>query len=247
MTVLGVFGVLASCLAVAASSPIKLTLSKSLNELMTEIRFEEREPEQPVSISRILILGDRVRMDYGQDEAGFILFDGRAHVVWHVSPSDRRLTGVVAGMVGKVWAQDWNLSQEQAPSEQGVLVQVRLNGMFCSEFKAAPMLHSEARLLGDFRRLLAANQAKAWLETPEEKRQPCALALDVQAAGVEYSHGFPLAIRYWDGRSRVYQSHAYLRARPALFELPAGYARVVVSGVDQGNARSRQPSASQER
>ena len=97
-----------------------------------------------------------------------------------------------------------------------------------------------ANLLADFRRMLAANQANAWQATPDDMRQPCSLALDVQAAGVEYSQGLPLAVRYWDGRSRVYQGHARLPARPELFELPAGYSRFVI-GADQGKAERRQP------
>ena len=232
----GVLGLIVSGLASGASNSVNLALSRSLNVFMTEIRYEDREPEQSAYVSRILILGDRMRMDYGQDDQGFILFDRGAKKVWHVAPSERRLTGIAAGTVKDVWPKEWKLSQEATPSEKGVLTQLRLNGALCVEFKSAPLLKSEARLLGDFRRMLAANQASAWLGTPDDIRQPCSLALDVRAAGIEYSRGLPLAIRYWDGRSRVYLGHDKRSPRPELFELPDGYARFVVGGADQGKA-----------
>lgn len=243
---MGGFGLLASSLVWAAPGSVSLTMSKTVTDFMTEIRYEDREPEQPAYISRILFQGDRMRMDYGQDNEGFILFDRPAKMVWHVSPGERRLTGIAAGTVKDAWPKDWKLTQEQMPSEKGVLTQVRLNGALCVEFKSAPLLKNEARLLGDFRRLLAANQANAWLGTPEDLRQPCSLAIDVHDAGIEYSRGLPLAVRYWDGRSRVYQGHDKRPARPELFELPAGYSRFVIGG-DQGKAERRQPRSSQTR
>jgi len=248
---LGILG-LAAPWALAAPSPLKLTLSRSLSPLMSEIRYADREPEEAAYVSRILVLGEKMRMDYGKDDAGFVLFDRAARMVWHVSPGDRRLSGIAAGKVGDVWPPDWKLARDEMPSEQGVLSQVRLNDVLCVEFKSAPMLFHEATLLADFRRLLAANQAKAWRETPPEARKPCALALDVHAAGIEYSQGLPLAIRYWDGRTRVHLGHATLPPRPELFELPAGYTRFVVGGPEQArtrqeNSSKRQPAASQAR
>ena len=45
---------------------------------MSEIRYQDQEPEQPAYTSRILILGERMRMDYGRDDEDFILYDRRA-------------------------------------------------------------------------------------------------------------------------------------------------------------------------
>lgn len=123
-----------------------------------------------------------------------------------------------------------------------------MNGRTCVEFKSAPMLSREARLLEDFRRSLAGNQSAAWAATPEALREPCALAVDVQAAGVEYSQGLALGIRYWDGRSRVYQGHLLRGAEPDLFELPVGYSRTLIGKPQAGPTGKpigRQPSPSQ--
>jgi len=199
---------------------------------MTEIRYLDQEPEQSAYTSRVLVLGERLRMDYGRDDENFILFDRRAGMVWLVAHDERRLTGIPAQPMKKVvetaaWPKGWTLSQERQASGANTLFQVRLNDQLCVEFKNAPILKGETRMLRDFRRALAGNQANAWNGTPESLRQPCSLVLDVRQAGLEYQQGLPLAIRYWDGRSRAYQSHASRAAQPALFELPATYQRFV--------------------
>lgn len=200
---------------------------------MTEIRYLDQEPEQPAYTSRILVLGERLRMDYGRDDEDFILFDRSTRMVWLVAHGERSLTGIPAQPMKKVvntaaWPKGWRLSQERQASGDNALSQVRLNDQLCVEFKNAPILKDEARLLRDFRRALAGNQADAWNGTPGALRQPCSLVLDVHQAGLEYQQGLPLAIHYWDGRSRVYQSHSTRAAQPALFELPAGYQRFVL-------------------
>ncbi len=231
----------------AASDFLRLRLATALAETMTEIRYADREPEQEKITSRILFLGEKMRMDYGRDDQGYVLFDRAIKTVWHVSPQDQRLTGIRFAKIPKVWPPNWHLTQDAMPSENSVLSQVRVNGMLCVEYKHAAMLSKEATFIAEFRRNIAANQARLWIETPDALRQPCVLALDVQAAGVEYSQGLPLALRYWDGRNRVYQGHSMLAARPELFELPAHYLRVVLGVKDQETESRRQPRSSQVR
>ncbi len=211
---------------------------------MSEIRYEEKEPDQPVYVSRILILGDRLRMDYGRDDEDYILYDRRENMTWHVSREGKRLMGIVSHPPKSAWPKSWKLTQEKVPSGPNELTQIRVDGKLCVEFKSAPILRAEASLLRDFRKALAGNQSVSWLATPEELRDPCNLAIDIKEAGVEYRQGLPIAVRYWDGRSRVYQSHRALAARPELFEIPGDYERFMV-GEPQAKARARQPSASQ--
>ncbi|MDD5389877.1 MAG: hypothetical protein PHD37_11055 [Gallionellaceae bacterium] len=200
---------------------------------MTEIRYQDQERDQSAYTSRILVLGERLRMDYGHDDEDFILYDRHAGMVWLVAHGERRLTGIPARPMKTVvaavaWPQDWRLAQERQASHANALFQVRLNDQLCVEFKSAPILKAEARLLRDFRRALAGNQADTWNGTPEALRQPCTLVVDVRLAGLEYQQGLPLAIRYWDGRGRVYQRHALRTAQPELFELPSAYQRFVL-------------------
>jgi hypothetical protein len=232
----------------AATVPLKLKLAHRLDQMMTELRFTDRESEQPSMVSRILVLGERMRLDFGRDDQGFVLFDRSTREIWHVSPGDQRVSRAgfdkSAGKPADVWPKGWRLTQDEMASDAGVLVQIRLNDVLCAEFKSAPMLMHETALLADFRRALAARQAAVWLDTPLDQRQPCALALDMHAPGIEYGRGLPLAIRYWDGRTRVYQGHKRLPARPELFELPAGYSRSPMGEEDQGKLDRRQPAAS---
>jgi len=213
---------------------------------MTEIDYLDQEPEQAAYVSRILVQGDLLRMDYGHDAEDFILYDRHAGRVWLVAHGERRITGIPALPMKQVatiaaWPQGWNISLERQSSGANALNQARLNDQLCAEFKSAPILKDETRMLRDFRRALAGNQAVAWNGTPQGLRQPCTLLLDVRQAGLEYQQGLPLAIRYWDGRSRVYQNHATRAAQPTLFELPAAYQRFVL-GAATGQ-QARQPTA----
>lgn len=240
-------GVSLSLAAHGEASLLTLKLSRSLSQPMTEIRFVDRERDQSELMSRYLLFGEKIRVDYGRDDQGFILFDRAKNTIWHVSPTDRRLTGFVPREVRDALPSDWKISRESMPSEGGALVQIRLNDTLCVEYKAMPMLKNESVLIADYRRALAARQARAWLATPESMRNPCSLVLDTQLAGVEFTQGFPLAARYWDGRTRMFQGHEQLPPRPELFELPKGYLRSMVGRDGHEKEMSRQPLASHSR
>lgn len=213
---------------------------------MTEIRYEEQEPTHPAMVNRILAWGDRLRLDYGEDEGDFVLYDGLAGITWHVSRQDRRLVGIVSTRAKYDWPKDWKMIQEKYPSGANVITRVHLNDRFCAEYKTAPMLLETARLMWALRQALAGNRARIWSQTPEDLRHPCALVVDVREAGIEYRDGMPLAVRYWDGRTRVYQGHESLPVRHELFALPEGYSRAWV-GTPQGKAKARQPLPLQRR
>lgn len=217
---------------------------------MTEIRYEEKEPGQPDYLNRILIFGERLRMDYGRDDEDFILYDRLERTAWHVARESRRLMGIVASPLTVAWPKSWKLAQEQLASGPNTLTVVRVNEQLCVEFKSAPILKEETRLLRDFRRDLAGKQAATWISTPEALREPCFLVIDIREAGIEYRQGLPLAVRYWDGRSRVYQGHLFREAKPELFELPADYSRFMLGERQvrpSEKATGKQPSAPQRR
>lgn len=188
-----------------------------------------------------------MRQDFGRDDQGFILYDHPARTVWHVSPHDQRLTGVEAGRLGKIWPDGWKIGKEDMPSEQGLLTQFRVNDTLCLEYKSASLLLREAVLLAAYKRALAANHARVWFETPDAMKQPCSLATDVELAGVEFGQGIPLAVRYWDGRSRVYQGYDKPPLRSELFELPTGFLRTMIRPGLQENETRRQPAVSHNR
>lgn len=216
--------------------------------LMTEVRYQDHDPDQAAYTSRILIYGDFLRMDYGRDEEDFILFDRHANKIWLIAHAERRLTEIVGGDAKKlIWPKAWSVKIVHQASGADTVSQLRVNDQLCAEYKVAPILGAEVKRLAEFRQALSANQYVSWQGTPEELRQACTLALEVLDAGIEYRNGLPLSIRYWDGRTRVYQSHERRPARPELFALPQGYERFVVGEPAQEKVRARQPASSQAR
>lgn len=192
----------------------------------TEILFEDTDPGEPPYLSRVLILGDKLRLDYGQDADNYSLYDRRAKRLYVVSHEVERITEIPAGKARLRLPKGWRLTLSKQAGGAEQHVQVKLNDKICLELKAVPGLLPEAsRLLGDLRRALAASQAAAWKVTPADLRDPCFLALDVVRAGIEYDYGLPLSLQYGDGRSRIYRSHAEREVADELFALPAKYQR----------------------
>ena len=211
---------------------------------MSEVLYQEKEADQSTYQNRILILGSRLRMDFGSDAEDYILFDRKAGMAWHVARESRRMVGIASYAPQYAWPKAWALEVEHFPAGDGNLTQVRLNAKLCAEFKSSARFREEAALLRDFRRALAGNHSTTWTATPEAYRHPCELAMDVREAGIEYRDGLPLAVRYWDGRSRVFQGQKSLPARPELFELPADFERLVIAA-PQLKPAAKQPRSSQ--
>lgn len=195
---------------------------------VTEILYDDREVDGTTYPSRVLILGERLRMDFGQDDDDFILYDRPARKVWLVARKERRITEIAAAPNRIRPPKGWRAQVDSLPSDGQRVGQARLNDKLCAEFKNAPLLPEAARLMADYRRALAGNQAAAWRATPVALRDGCAWVMDIQEAGVEYRHGLLLALRHANGRSRVYRGHASRDLPAGLFDLPANHVRVRV-------------------
>lgn len=195
---------------------------------MTEIRYEDSEPGLAPYLSRLLIHGDQLRLDYGRDGDDFILFNAAERRVYQVSPESRRILEIPAVPVSYDWPQDWRLRIEVGGSKANRSLRLELGGRTCMEVRSTDLLPRQMAVLAAFRAALAGNQARTWQATPEDVRDPCILAVEVREAGIEYRHGLPLLIRYDDGRQRRYLAHGALPLRPELFGLPEGYERFVL-------------------
>jgi hypothetical protein len=195
---------------------------------VTEILYEDRKADGSAYPSRVLMLGERLRMDFGRDEDDFILYDRQARMVWLVNRAQRRITEIPAAPNRLKPPKGWRIRLDSQPSDGQRLGQARLNDQLCAEYKNAPLLRDEARLMADYRRALAGSRAAAWTATPARQRDGCQWLMDIQEAGVEYRQGLLLALRHADGRSRVYRGHASRELPAEMFELPADHERTRV-------------------
>lgn len=189
---------------------------------MTEIVYQDTEPGEAPYLSRILAHGDKLRLDYGTDTEDYTIYDRKAGKIYVVAHDNQRITEIAASKKPVVLPKAWRVdAAETAPNTR----QLSVNGQLCLEVRASPLLPEASRLLVSLHKALASSQAATWLATPSDLRNPCDLVVDGARAGFEYEMGLPLSIRYADGRSRVYRSHAEREANPRLFELPADYKR----------------------
>lgn len=189
----------------------------------TEIVYEDRDPQQPAYTSRILILGEQMRMDYGQDTDDFILFDasqGNVQIVNHAS-------GNVIVIPAEGAPAGEQLAWREIAGDGGAgntrIVLAQPDERVCAEYRVAPLLGREMAVMRAFSQALSVNHGRAWSATPAELRDPCDWLLLVQEAGVEYRRGLPMYIGYATGGSRIYKNHVHRDISADLFQFPADY------------------------
>lgn len=194
-------------------------------------RMERRG--EPLSLERMLATTDYLRLDRGEGDSGFILFDRRERVIYSVDPAERTILEIDPPPLSRVIPADLNIELRNPPLADVPVVagvtpvhwQLWVNGESCREAILAPgLMPRVVTAYRDYLLLLAAQHAVALSAIPEELRDPCDNALNVYAPDVLWGKGLPL--RSWNGRDyrEVLTEFSPKRRVPeARFTLPKGY------------------------
>jgi len=196
--------------------------------------YRMERPGEPLSLERILATTDYLRLDRGEEDPGFILFDRRERVIYSVDPAERTILEIDPPPLSRVIPADLNIELRNPPLAADVPAvagvtpvhwQLWVNGESCREAILAPgLMPRVVTAYRDYLLLLAAQQAVALPAIPEEFRDPCDSALNVYAPDVLWGKGLPL--RLWDawGYREVLTEFTPKRRVPeASFILPEGY------------------------
>lgn len=187
--------------------------------------------------ARALISPAFMRLDYGPDDAGFVLFDRRAGVIYSVQDEDRRILEIKAPEAANTEAAkapvELRLSEDShtdmdAPSvagEQPVLTDYRVNGALCMQTVSVPGLLPEAvAAWREFAQLMAVQRVTTLANTPREFWQDCSLANDIYAPTRYLQHGLPIREDSRSGVSRELRGFDAKASLPEdVFTLPQGY------------------------
>lgn len=199
--------------------------------------YEEQEAGIDAYPVRILVVPGYLRMDDGQDDGDFLLFDRNNRRVFSINHEDRSILVIepVAPGTGPAPPPDLELGVQQIVDESTPLVAGKQPEMYrftaagetCLEAVVVPGLLPQAvQALSEYSRLLAERQQAMLENTPEEFRTPCFLSRHVHAAGRQLEQGLP--IQEWDSsgyRRQLTDFRDKVPVNPELFELPAGYNR----------------------
>jgi hypothetical protein len=212
--------------------------------------YRVESPGEPGSLRRMLATPDYLRLDMGEGDPGFVLFDRRERVIYSVDPGERNILEIDPPPLSREIPPDLSIELRnpplmEVPAVAGVTPvhwQLLANGDICREAILAPGLMPQVvTAYRDYLLLLAAQQAVSLPAVPEEFRGPCDSVLNVYAPDALWAKGLPL--RLWDGRGyqEVLTDFGSGRRVPAeRFALPEGYEHQPMGAGFQA-PRERQP------
>ena len=198
--------------------------------------YREWEPGAQPYVARVLVTPDYMRQDYGSGEtadAGFVLLDRRAGVIYSVQTSDRRILEVQAGGALPTPPDGLELTQQSRPQpdappvagQQPLFTAYLVDGKTCYRTVSVPGLLPDAvAAWSEFRRIMATQQAATLHHTPLAMRDTCQLVNDIYAPLRPLQQGLPIREHNPAGLSREltgYQSDQAVDE--GLFQLPDGY------------------------
>lgn len=193
--------------------------------------YEELEQGLPPSLHRYLVTEHYLRIDSGQADDDYILFDAAKKTIYSVNHEDQTLLTIAS----KAWQlPDLKFKRHQV-SEQledgprlfGKTVSTyRLfaNQELCTEIQLVPDLYIQSRaMFRDYQHVLSGQQVQTLFNTPEEMRSPCFLIDQVYNTGDYYDQGLPVQEWHSRGYARLLKDVQPLKVDEKLFSLPEKY------------------------
>lgn len=184
--------------------------------------------------SRLLVTPQYLRLDDGDDDGSFVLFDRQHAVVYSVTHSDGTVLEIPARPVtveSPIALNKTHLqvaTEEPLPAIGGKIPQqyrLSVNGELCYELVAvAGVLEDVVAALIAFRTVLAGENARILIDVPADMHDPCDLALNTYAPDWQLQFGLPIQERDTRGKGQLLLDFSTdYPAEARLFILPEGY------------------------
>jgi len=193
--------------------------------------YDEVEDIVGIQSMRYIINDQYLRIDAGQQDSDFILYDKQKKTVFSVNHEDR----TVLKIAYKPWKQPEfqfnvsvkNIVAKNAPEVFGKQVfdyQILADDMLCTQvFLVKDMYPDAMQILYDYQQLLSGQQVASLKNTPEELHTPCFLLDQVFHKGDYYKLGLPIQITYSRGYTKLLKDVREEVVDNSLFVLPEGY------------------------
>lgn len=209
--------------------------------------YQEKESGTPPSTMRYLVVEKFMRIDEGEQDDNYILFDAAADTIYSINHADRSV--LVIG------PQDWEMPDfafdhqvtdaalQGAPQIDGKSVRHYLvtgDDKVCTDVQYVPGMYPEQMaMMQHYQQVLAGQQVRSLAATPEELRTPCFLADQVYNDGAYYARGLPVQIWHSRGYGRILTDFKNQQVADELFTLPEEY-RHFNPFVPQGDAAGQE-------
>ena len=211
-----------------------LLLIKSVNaeEISSRVFFYE-EIEQGVGgqTMRYLVNENYLRIDNGEDNADFILFDRQQKIIHSINHEDR----TVLKIENKQWVAprfDFKVKVLQgimhdAPkisNKQVFSYIVKADDTACTQVSLIKdMYPQDMQVFYQYQQVLSGQQVATLKNTPEELHTPCFLIDQIYHSGNYYKQGLPVHISYSRGYEKFLKDYKESKIDVGLFVKPEGY------------------------
>ena len=193
--------------------------------------YQEKEQNMSVTKIRYLVTDQFIRIDEGQADDDFILFDVTKKTIYSVNHDDHTIL--------EIKNQDWTMPEfdfkrevvlgelKDAPSVAGKTVKRYLltaNDEVCMDIQYLPGTYpDEMRIFHQYQLVLSGQQVVMINNTPQEMQSPCFLLDQVYDDGDYYNKGLPIQLWHSRGYARLLVDFKKEHVPAELFFLPSGY------------------------
>lgn len=203
--------------------------SSSLTSLV--LFYDETEEGTGTQSMRYLINDHFLRIDEGNINSDYILYDRAKKTVYSVNHGDQTILKITS----KVWHSpdyDFAVSIEEralldAPKVFGKQVfnyQVKAKDEVCTNVLMVKGIHAkEMDVLQEYQVVMSGQQAASLNNTPVEMHTPCYLVDQVFHKAEYLKLGLPIQISYSRGYAKLLKNIEVKDIREELFLLPDGY------------------------
>ena len=213
-----------------------LSMQAALADIAAQLLvYRVAEPGSEPYISRIIVTETFLRLDQGQGDDGFILFDRTQKIIYSVSAENNTILEIspraeLRDLPEAVVLEAKIVEEQGLPELPGIKTKYWrffVNGKLCRSAMVAPGLMQKAnRAHGEYLDLLAIQHLATLQGIPPEMRDPCDLAVHAFEPLAVINKGLPL--REWSEHGQLQELIDY-RERFDIpddsFNLPDDYQR----------------------
>lgn len=195
------------------------------------VMFHEQEPGIETYASRMLLSKGFLRMDSGQDQDSFLLFDRKTLVIHSLNYNDgsHMLMQALEARLpeSKLSSRTEKQVLSDAPAISGVKPvkhQYFVDEQLCkTSINVKGFLTELVEVLAEFEQAVVQQNLQTLDNIPQEILSGCYMANNYHQAARYLDEGFPLFVQDYLGRSRQMVSFEHTEKPASLFSIPEGY------------------------
>lgn len=190
--------------------------------------YQEKETGTEPSNMRYLVAAQYLRIDEGQVDDDYILFDAEKSTIYSVNQRDRTVMVIDSHQWRKPeFDFDYQVTEKalsEAPRIGGKTVHnytVSGDHKVCTDVHLVPGLYpQQMALLQRYQQVLSGQQVRSLHATPDNMQTPCFLADQVYNDGAYYARGLPIQVWHSRGYGRLLIDYSDQKVSEQLFTLP---------------------------